>query len=433
MQPSKPRVPVDVALAATYFCNIVVLTLPVLLVPLMAPDPSTAASFAAKVASVATLGGGIGKFVNGFVCQAFGAQTSSAVYLVGSAVSYLLLSMMPSTASVRPILAAVEFFASLQWTACLVVLTNHYEAQPAKLAAGIGWVSIASTVGTIAAKLVGSAVLQWIPSWKILARAAVAIALLGAVIVQSSVQEHPVRSRAVQRTSAPPGATPKRKTGVLDSIRDVLGSRLFGQAGLAHGLIFAARKCDGVLGPFFQVMTGFPPSVCGALTVSVTLGFVLGLSNAARFYRLPDSKSKLRTVRKWYTAAVASAFGLGILSIKAVSTRFLASPYLVAGVLSALSASMAAFLSFQFYQVPSLIATKFGDNKAVCLSFFDGMGFFISAPIWAVSSNLIDSGAYGWSLQWSLLGSMFAVGAGLMLDLFPRVIAPSPKDGRRPS
>ena len=67
---------VDYAVFISYFCNICVYTLGVLTVPAIAAEhnlsPQKAAAFCASMASLAPLGGFVGKLVNGFVCQKVG-------------------------------------------------------------------------------------------------------------------------------------------------------------------------------------------------------------------------------------------------------------------------------------------------------------------------------------------------------------------------
>ena len=80
---------IDGIVFVTYLCNILALSLPVVLVPLAATEQFAAttvgvsnqskhiAATVAAISSVATLGGAVGKLVNGFICQHFGSYRSS--------------------------------------------------------------------------------------------------------------------------------------------------------------------------------------------------------------------------------------------------------------------------------------------------------------------------------------------------------------------
>jgi len=473
------KIRLDVALAATYFCNAVALSLPVVLLPLIAAEYAStwsngigvgltvlsgggtssaasvaaAAAFVAGTVSISTLGGGIGKFVNGFVCQMIGGKRAASLYLTAMAVMSFLLSVVPV---VGPhycgwILAGLEFFASIQWTACALVLSNHYyEREPANFAKGITILSLASTGGTLAAKLGGTFLLHKYASsssssWRTVAQGGAAFALLGSLLVRFLVSEHPndddttdgiASSRSARKPRSAYVPTTKHETkqaattasvdfqSIARALRSVLGNRLFWQVGLAHATTFLARTSDRVMGSFFQEATGIPRHLCGGLTASVTIGFVLGLSKVKAFHQLPDAPSKLKLLNCAYSMSVLSAVGLALCSNRYVVDMLGPIRSVLPVAIVALSCTMAASLSFQFYQIPPMVAsTFFGKNKAVALSLMDGLGFFVSAPIWAATGKIVSTlGACGWSAAWFLLSALFAGGGVLMMRTLPQVL-----------
>ena len=74
--------------------------LPVIMIPMIAADPFrpgvtntlNTAEFLGSVVSLSTLGTGIGKIVNGFVCQLIGGKASASIYLLGVALFSVILS-----------------------------------------------------------------------------------------------------------------------------------------------------------------------------------------------------------------------------------------------------------------------------------------------------------------------------------------------------
>jgi hypothetical protein len=82
-----------------------------------------------------------------------------------------------------------------------------------------------------------------------------------------------------------------------------------------------------------------------------------------------------------------------------------------------LTGIVASSLSFQFYQIPPMTSTIFGENKAVCMSFLDGLGFFLSASIWAVTGKTVLR------MVRDLDHAVFyGAGAALMLKMLPTIL-----------
>jgi len=290
-------------------------------------------------------------------------------------------------------------------------------------------------------KMGGTTLLHFVPSWRSVAMGGAVICLLGSLIVQtliSAEDEKPLieeQSSTWQFFDIPPSGTSRITTpeessddefsarSVTSSIQSVLGNPLFWQVGFAHATTFLPRTSDRVLGAFFEQMTGLSSALCGGLTIAVTLGFVLGLSKGSVFYNLPDAKSKSKLLRNSYVSAVASCVGLAICGSTWLSTALGPPHLLLAAIMAFLTFKMSSSVSFQFYQIPTMASNMFGKNKAVCLSFFDGLGFFLSAPIWAATGKIVGSlGENAWSIVWLMIGSLIGLGGMSMLSTLPHIL-----------
>merc|ERR1719491_2668879 len=188
----------DKAIFATYFCTAFAVTLPVDLMPMIAGEQAATAgsgfviaAFVAATASISTFCGGLGKLVNGFICQGLGGRFSSSLYLIGMSLSLVLLSLNEQISNFGYILGGLEFCSSMQWTACSLILANHYSQDPAKFATSIATLTLASTCGTLTAKAGGTALLHIFNDWRVVARIGAFAALAGSLIVRSLTSEHP--------------------------------------------------------------------------------------------------------------------------------------------------------------------------------------------------------------------------------------------------
>jgi hypothetical protein len=434
-------------LFVAYFSNVIAINLPVVLLPTIAADfvpvadaaDATAASGAAFIASVAgisTLGGGLGKLLNGFVCMGIGGKKSSSLYLLGLAASSAVLSVTHNPAMIGWILCSMDFFASIQWVACSMILANHFLGNKVKFAAGITTLTLASTSGILVAKMLGTVLLQFLGSWRVVARIGAGFALIGSLVVWLIISEYPQQQYPRQQAPRIYSSSLSIKT-ILDTLRKVLGSRLFWMAGLAHATTFLARTMDRILGAFYFAKTTLPRGVCGGLTASVTFGFIHGLKKASKFHSLETTASKKKCLRNSYLTAVASTLGLALVA----NTHFLHllplqvgdSKYMVAGLIVVLSGSMGSALSFQFYQIPNMVAATFGEqNSTVCLSFLDGLGFFLSAPIWAATGQIVSrfGNEYGWSTAFCMVATLFGLGGFLMLRNLDKILDDQHEGGR---
>jgi MFS family permease len=416
---------IDGIVYCSYLCNVMALSLPVLLVPIAATDHvvvsggTTVASAALKMASmvagissIATLGGAVGKFTNGFICQAFGSYACSKLYFAGLAVCSLVFSLAGNAQTMGLAYAGMEFFASIQWAALAVMLSNYYSKAPVKLAAALTALGLSSTSGQIAAKTVGMTLASTL-HWRVVAQIGAATALAGGLLI----------ARAPQPDVAPTPEAPLSVQSIGASLKAILGSPLFWMLALAHSMAFVARGTDRILGTFFQHMADLPQAVSGGLTLSITLGLVHGLvTGSKQFTALTDVASKKRFLAKRYAVSVAAA--LGLTATAHYGPAFVSSKFLLTAVIGMLSGAMASNVAFQYFQFPAMIAkSRFAEHKAIVISFLDGFGFLLSAPIFAATGKIVP--ALGWSSAWGMLAALFGAGAVLMLSTIQPVLEKS--------
>ena len=228
-----------------------------------APDMAASASFLAKMVGLGTFGGAVGKSVNGFVCQALGGRLTSRLYFLGLATSSLLLSQCRQSFHGAAIFM-IEFFSSVSWTACTLMLASAYQNSPERFTKGMTVLSLASTLGALFTKGAGILMLQHF-HWRNVCKVAAAVALCGACVVHAFIKEHDLttesdrlRASIRQRAGLKPASKPKQVIGIVNSLRDVLTSSMFWTVGIAHGMGFLARRSDAFLGSFLAAACDVP-------------------------------------------------------------------------------------------------------------------------------------------------------------------------------
>jgi hypothetical protein len=212
---------------------------------------------------------------------------------------------------------------------------------------------------------------------------------------------------------------------VVEAFRGVCGTRLFWIAGFAHAATYLARSSDRVLGAFFGDVAALPRGICGLLTASVTLGFMHGLRKSKTFYQLPNVAQKIKMLKGNYIAGVAFTMALALVGYSPLSSSLVPSKAVLAALGVMCSGAMASSLSFAFYQLPSQIAAGYGKNRAVCTSFLDALGFFMSAIVWKLTGKIVGTlgEQYGWAAVFGIVGTLFGLGGYLMLGMYPEIAA----------
>ena len=297
----KVKVPlsnIDIGTFGVHFCAAVTMTLPVMIVPMMDAEILAAgtaaaagslaltrgASLAATMASMAPMGNGIGKLVNGMVCQQLGGAKSSKLYFVGSFLASLALaslSLFPSggnlfsrfltTDYLGLMVGSIEFCASIQWTVCSLFLSQYYKHQPELFARGITILALSSTSGQIIAKVAGAMLLQFL-HWRHVARLSVLTAITGFCLsVWTSRNMFKAMNKPKdnvddiflpEQQSKPAALEPSNTVGAKQAAKRVLSSPVFWGIGLAHVSGYLTRTSDRILGSFLQEITSLPRKYC---------------------------------------------------------------------------------------------------------------------------------------------------------------------------
>lgn len=433
----------DIVLFTTYFCNMFVVNLSVVTIPALAAanlaNPAASAAFESSVASMAPMGGAIGKIVNGFVCQRLGGRKASWVYLLGLATLSGGLSFTRSLGAVGYILMGYEFLSSIQWTSMCSVLDEVHQGDSASIARGIAIMSLSSYCGALAAKTVGATLLNLTGNWRHVTRYGVLAAMVGALTMNRGIKASKPKAAAPSRTSN--AASSGSKENPIAVLKSILTSRLFWMVGIGHSLGYIVRGSDRLLVPFLFEATGFPsksinreyciyPSIectqvsltiffldfsghiCASMTSAVTIGLVLGLGRGTIFTQMDSVKEKMAMLKRNYIGAVGSFLGLGLCALN-VMHGWVQAPLAMAASISLLSGIAASSISFQFSQVPNLVSSNvFPENKAVALSLVDAAGFFVTSQVLTVNTRVL--GNFGWSGSWTFLALFLGLGATLM-------------------
>ncbi|KAL7572329.1 hypothetical protein ACA910_021546 [Epithemia clementina (nom. ined.)] len=175
------------------FFNVFAQTVPIILMPIIAMEQSllSPAAFVAVAASMSTFSAGIGKLVSGYVCQILGGGQAMSIYLPLVVALFLHLTLNKSPFMFGWILATMEFFMSMQWSACSNVLANHFEEDPIHVASSITTLSFMSMAGVLTCKSAGTALLPLLgSSWRAVACVGALAALCGATLSHFFLSEH---------------------------------------------------------------------------------------------------------------------------------------------------------------------------------------------------------------------------------------------------
>lgn len=117
------------------------------------------------------------------------------------------------------------------------------------------FLSLSSTIGQLGAKLVGCSLASCM-SWRSIARIGAFVAIIGASVLYYVVPNEP--------PSAALSLLPDKKgakhpiSSVWETVRAVIGSKVFWMVGFGHVAAYLGRTCDRILGPFLRDMTALP-------------------------------------------------------------------------------------------------------------------------------------------------------------------------------
>ncbi len=170
----------------------------------------------------------------------------------------------------------MEFSASMMWTASSVLMAERYSSDPKKFAAGITSLSLASTAGTLTAKVVGGAFLSQF-HWRQVCLLSTIVATVGSALLFFVRDEVVLEKGAASADRVT--EIPKRSAPSLQSIRStvsrVLGNRTFYAIAFAHLGSFIIRSSDKVVGAFLADTTDLPSESVSVLLVLYAFTFAL--------------------------------------------------------------------------------------------------------------------------------------------------------------
>ena len=168
----------------------------------------------------------------------------------------------------------MEFSASMLWTASSVLMVERYASDEKKAAAGITNLSLASTSGTILAKLIGGALLSQY-HWRQVCLLSFFVAAAGSGLLYF-VRKENVKDPDVEindaialdpntnlQSSSKPMLTFK---SIKTTLSRVLGDKMFFVIGVAHFCSFIVRSSDKIIGAFLADTTELPSKCLPHLT-----------------------------------------------------------------------------------------------------------------------------------------------------------------------
>jgi len=426
----------DFAIVASYFLGAISIATPVILLPMIEKDPFSSvaisntkllpnegAAFVATIMSLSVLGSAFGKFINGFVVKSIGPKLSAGLYLLAISAFSMLLSTTDKVHGYA--IAGMEFCFTIMWPACNVLFSNRYERDTKKLSNLVTFLSLGSTGGNLLTKILGAMLLRHY-HWRDVARMSSVASIIGSVFMFCVVKD--VKSGGEKRNILFTKGGSQMNDGfsfhsIYNSLRHILGSPMFWIIGFAHGATMIARQSDKLLAPFVKYAAQVPSYICGSLTSSVTLGFVHGLVSSRKIHGLRSSEAKGMFISSGYRRAAVSALILAICGNKAIY-QLLGRNSLIA-IISLASGTLASSVAYQFYQFPVTFGKTFGNDKAICMSFIEGVAYLMVSYVWSIIGKIISSdrlGSHGWSLAWLIVAGYFVAGGNVIMRSLSSVI-----------
>lgn len=268
---------------------------------------SSASSFASHLAAVVTLATAFGKFINGPLVDIAGARRLLVVYGVCTSLAIFGLQHSYSPRAAVFCCAAAEFFSSVSWPCCIVILGAHYGTNDAtnndctntdgRFERGIYITSIASRCGSLLAMPLSSLLLKWTDlTWRDTAGFASLVSFMGVAVLYFFVTDSPgkVHFPLNPIRVSPPSTyqpwTPKTSLSqravafcssayytVLPSLKTVVISRVFWFVAIAHSGAYMVKSSERILSTYYRD-TSFgeiAEGKAGAMSVFLSLGMLV--------------------------------------------------------------------------------------------------------------------------------------------------------------
>ncbi|KAL7576408.1 hypothetical protein ACA910_018213 [Epithemia clementina (nom. ined.)] len=106
-------------------------------------------NFVTRATAAAVWGTSVGKFLNGFVTDLFGARRTAVIYCALLALALLRLALTSTTESAVWACFWTEFCASVQWPTVIVTLATHYRGHGSMYEGGIYLAALAARFGSL--------------------------------------------------------------------------------------------------------------------------------------------------------------------------------------------------------------------------------------------------------------------------------------------
>lgn len=405
-------------------------------------DPS---AFAMRATTAAVMGTSAGKFLNGPIPDVWGARRTSAFFSILLALALLGLATAVTPQGVIWSCFWAEFCYSIQWPCVVVTLATHYRGNGTGMyEGGIYMSSLAARMGSLIGIPVSSVLLRHV-SWRWVALLGAWFALLSSSVAYLYVTDAPGEPDAPQnpidlvqatvffakhyRRNKSSGGLLQRllrwthfifQTIFLPSLKHVLGSGTFWLLSLAHTGPSIIRSSERILGAYlFDTSDGsLSSNRSSGLSVFLSVGIVVGLVTAGSIFGSRQERERKWLVSRLYVAAIGACYLLAFLSVPAVR-HVMATPDLVT-TFQVMAITTAGFgIAVQYYHIPSLVCATFGCDKALAVSYVDGVACAVSAIVWRfVGETVHNGGPYGggWAYGWAAVALFVLVTAILMVE-----------------
>jgi len=408
-------------------------------------DGMSISSFAARATSAAIMGTSAGKFLNGPIPDVVGARRTSASFSVLLASALVCLASATTPGGIIWSCFMAEFCYSVQWPCVVVTLATHYRGDSSGMyEGGIHLLSLAARMGSLIGIPVASTLLRYM-NWRFVALSGAWLSLLSASVAYLYVSDSPGERDAPQnpidlaqatvffakhyRRNKSSGNFLQRavrwtrfvvQTIFLPSVKHVLCSGTFWLISLAHTGSSIIRSSERMLGAYlYDTSDGsLSSSRSSGLAVFLSFGIVVGLLTAGSIFGMRQERERKWLVSKLYMVSIVSCYVLAILSVPIVRNA-MAAPDLVV-TFQVIAITIAGFgIAVQFYHIPSLVCATFGCDKALALSYVDGVACAVSAVIWNFVGNTVyQGGAHGggWAYGWAAVALFLLVTSVLMVE-----------------
>jgi len=401
-------------------------TIPVLLTPSIAKDLykndlSSQSWFVSCVVIYTVLGTAIGKFVNGPICDVFGARRTSCVYSLLLALNLFLLSIWrKSPYELMLGLGSIEFLMSVQWPCYLNILAHHYNNNDVLYERGIYITSLGSRFGVLCCLLCMSLLLRIINdvNWRIIMRNIGCVsACLGFIVIALCIWDSPNKIHD-------PASNGMFLVYFIPAFKSVVGSGIFWLVSIAHCGSALIRSSERILGMYFKdtsTSSSLSNEEFSTMGFSLSFGLCFGLAINGNLFTTSFSRSE-KTRRKFivllYASTVVCCYALAILGIDKVR-NFFHNEKFVMTLQILITFCMGASISVQYHTIPAIVATMFENEKGMYASYTDGVACTMTAIIWKIIGNMVqraDSQKSGWAYGWAVIAVLVVISAVVMVE-----------------